>query len=483
MASAGAAPSSQVVGEEILTQNDPRFRVKPYQQMVASCTGAVLTSFIITPLDVVKIRLQAQQMALSSKKCFIFCNGLMDHICPCLEGDQWYRRHSPFTGTWIFSPFFSVLLEGVIAIKTLKMTNATDFSAHQHQKKFDHISPYRKRANLHSVQDICRLQTVTLVHKVLVTGEPSYLRRKLVARATLRERHTRQDDKLQLPRVRLEATKRSFSYFGPQEYNALPPDALIKIARNEGITSLWSGLSPTLILAIPSTVVYFTTYEQLRTRLNDYFKDPETNKQPIWVPMVSGVTARFSAATCVSPMELIRTKMQSKKLSYGDALSVVKGLVRLHGYRGLWKGLTPTLFRDMPFSGIYWVCYEYLKSYFYPEEKVPFWFSFLAGSASGTLAAFVTTPFDVVKTHQQLDITSQIYQDEQMQKKPKKSVLHWFRKIYADGGVRGLYTGLTPRLAKTAPACAIMVSTFEYGKNFFERYNMNEYKRQNMADA
>ncbi|KAG8304889.1 hypothetical protein J6590_083653 [Homalodisca vitripennis] len=90
-------------------------------------------------------------------------------------------------------------------------------------KKFDHISPYRKRANLHSVQDICRLQTVTLVHKVLVTGEPSYLRRKLVARATLRERHTRQDDKLQLPRVRLEATKRSFSYFGPQEYNALPP--------------------------------------------------------------------------------------------------------------------------------------------------------------------------------------------------------------------------------------------------------------------
>ncbi|KAG8316928.1 hypothetical protein J6590_037273 [Homalodisca vitripennis] len=70
---------------------------------------------------------------------------------------------------------------------------------------------------------IASLQTVTLVHKVLVTGEPSYLRRKLVARATLRERHTRQDDKLQLPRVRLEATKRSFSYFGPQEYNALPP--------------------------------------------------------------------------------------------------------------------------------------------------------------------------------------------------------------------------------------------------------------------
>ncbi|KAG8241587.1 hypothetical protein J6590_094617 [Homalodisca vitripennis] len=56
-----------------------------------------------------------------------------------------------------------------------------------------------------------------------VSREPLVEERKLVARATLRERHTRQDDKLQLPRVRLEATKRSFSYFGPQEYNALPP--------------------------------------------------------------------------------------------------------------------------------------------------------------------------------------------------------------------------------------------------------------------
>ncbi|XP_046684223.1 solute carrier family 25 member 40-like [Homalodisca vitripennis] len=358
MATPKPVPSPQV-HTEVLSQSDPRFRVKPFQQMAAACTGAVMTSLIMTPLDVVKIRLQAQQMALLSKQCFIFCNGLMDHVCPCLGGDQWYRRPSPFTGTL---------------------------------------------------------------------------------------------------------------------------DAIIKISRNEGITSLWSGLSPTLVLAIPSTVVYFTTYEQLRTRLNDRYKDPVTNKQPIWVPMLSGLTARFSAATCVSPMELVRTKMQSQRLSYLDVHYVIKGLVKLHGYKGLWKGLTATLCRDVPFSGIYWVCYEYLKSYFYPEENVTFWFSFLAGSASGTIAAFITTPFDVVKTHQQIDIAAQIYKDEEMQKKPKKSMFYWFRRMYAENGVRGLYTGLTPRVAKIAPACAIMVSTFEYGKNFFEVYNMNRYKRQHEAE-
>lgn len=31
-------------------------------------------------------------------------------------------------------------------------------------------------------------------------------------------------------------------------------------------------------------------------------------------------------------------------------------------------------------------------------------------------------------------------------------------------GVKGLFAGLTPRLLKVAPACAIMISTFEYSK-------------------
>lgn len=42
----------------------------------------------------------------------------------------------------------------------------------------------------------------------------------------------------------------------------------MKISKKEGILSLWSGLSPTLVLAVPATIVYFVSYEQLRL----YFK-------------------------------------------------------------------------------------------------------------------------------------------------------------------------------------------------------------------
>ena len=37
-----------------------------------------------------------------------------------------------------------------------------------------------------------------------------------------------------------------------------------------GVFSLWSGLSPTLVLAVPATIVYSVSYEQLRIYIKVY---------------------------------------------------------------------------------------------------------------------------------------------------------------------------------------------------------------------
>lgn len=57
--------------------------------------------FTVTPLDVVKIRLQTQQKAMLSNRCFLYCNGLMDHLCPCTNGKlpEWIKRNGKFNGT------------------------------------------------------------------------------------------------------------------------------------------------------------------------------------------------------------------------------------------------------------------------------------------------------------------------------------------------------------------------------------------------
>lgn len=55
----------------------------------------------MTPLDVVKIRLQAQRRA--ETRCFLYCNGLMDHICGCgpNETKEWFKRPGQFNGTLV----------------------------------------------------------------------------------------------------------------------------------------------------------------------------------------------------------------------------------------------------------------------------------------------------------------------------------------------------------------------------------------------
>ncbi|XP_015114422.1 solute carrier family 25 member 40 isoform X1 [Diachasma alloeum] len=331
--------------------DDPRYRIRPYQQMIASCTGALITSLMVTPLDVVKTRLQAQQKAMLSNKCFLYCNGLMDHLCSCNgKLPNWMRENGKFNGTL---------------------------------------------------------------------------------------------------------------------------DAFVKIGRSEGVFSLWSGLSPTLVLAVPATIVYFVSYEQLRLYLKDSYNNKFKKKeaphdQPAWIPVIAGATARVWAATLVSPLELIRTKMQSQKLSYSEMGQALRTVVEYSGVSGLWMGLSSTLLRDVPFSAIYWFNYETIKRWF-PSAQHTFTFNLAAGATAGSVAALITLPFDVVKTHRQIEMGErEIYNNNPQRSGKTASVL---KRIYQQNGIRGLYTGLIPRLVKVAPACAIMIATFEHGKRFFSAYN------------
>ncbi|KAI1715216.1 mitochondrial carrier protein [Ditylenchus destructor] len=320
------------------------------EQIASSSIGALLTSIIVTPMDVVKIRLQSQARPLAQGECFLYTNGLMDHLCVNCEerigqGNplskcEWYNRPGHFTGTF---------------------------------------------------------------------------------------------------------------------------DALAKITRHEGITSLWSGLSPTMLSAIPATVFYFTIYDNILTRWRARSGDR------LYIPLISGGTARAIAVIIVSPMELVRTKMQSQKHSYSELKNAVKRTVSADGYSALWRGCGATLLREIPFSATYWSCYEFFKKRLLSSmgmERTNFGTSFVCGAGAGAIAAVLTMPFDVVKTHQQLtlgQIESSHNHKHQTTRNCKNGSLN------GKNGVSALYTGMVPRLMRVAPSCAIMIGTYEYMKSFFAR--------------
>jgi len=360
----------------------------PQQQMLSSGAGALVVSLFMTPLDVVKIRLQTQER-LYSKKCFLYSNGLMDHICPRTNGDPPVRA-------------------------------------------------------IHTQQEICDCK-----------------------------------------------------WFNRPKYFSGTADAFLKISRTEGISSLWSGLSPTLVLAVPTTVTYFTMYEQLKVCIDSQRRamsaQPSilTAETPKWVSLTAGGLARLVAVTLVSPLELVRTKMQSQKMPWSDVHKCLTELVRAQGIRALWNGYTATLLRDVPFSALYWPLYEQSKAIMnlYTCNRDSFLVNFGSGAVAGSFASTVTLPFDVIKTIKQIEMgekdimavkpgTSRSYSVPRNKMSSSLSGrsrgnITIAKELISEQGVRGLFAGLIPRLLKVAPACAIMISSYEFCKGFFKQQNRN----------
>jgi len=128
-------------------------------------------------------------------------------------------------------------------------------------------------------------------------------------------------------------------------------DGLFKIARQEGISALWRGLPPSLVLAVPATTLYFVAYELGREELNRR----SGGRLADFSPLVAGAVARSFVASIVSPLELMKTRLQSGahkgRGQYRYVLEGVRTMVQASGALSLWRGLGPTLWRDVPFSG------------------------------------------------------------------------------------------------------------------------------------
>ncbi len=210
------------------------------------------------------------------------------------------------------------------------------------------------------------------------------------------------------------------------------------IVRGEGVLTLWSGLRPTLIMSIPSNVLYFAAYDFIKARL-----DPISPPQLLHVvPLLSGGGARMVAATLVSPMELVRTQMQSNHRiqSIGFFPQLRTLLASPSGYMAIFRGLTPTLQRDIPFSGIYWTVYENVNRQLsrYMDTSPPIR-SFISGATGGMVAAFLTTPFDVAKTHVQIFRAADVSRTHEV----VPGTLSILRRLWIENRFRGLFAGIS----------------------------------------
>jgi solute carrier family 25 protein 39/40 len=231
-------------------------------------------------------------------------------------------------------------------------------------------------------------------------------------------------------------------------------DAVRHVWRAEGARGLWKGVGTTLLIAVPSSTAYILTYDYL---LNDVL--PPLISSQAAVPLVAGVVARSVITSIASPLELVRTNLQStpsspdKPHTLRSVLTSFRNLVRNKGFLSLWRGLGPSLWRDVPFSGFYWASYETWKRAFAKNGHEGAWVAFVSGAVSGTSAALITSPFDVLKTRRQALLMSSNHRISR--------TIPLLLQIIRTEGSSALFAGIVPRIAKIAPACGIMISSFE----------------------
>lgn len=146
-----------------------------------------------------------------------------------------------------------------------------------------------------------------------------------------------------------------------------------EIVQYEGVKALWRGTGPSLFMAIPSVGIYLTSYDHAKVYLQEQRFSLAT------ASVIAGAGARGLAATITAPLELVRTRLQADggmrghgvhaeceraaRRATGWLTIATKAMVEKGGIRALWQGLGPTLWRDVPFSALYWLVAERTKEY------------------------------------------------------------------------------------------------------------------------
>ncbi|KAL1200137.1 Calcium-dependent mitochondrial ATP-magnesium/phosphate carrier protein 2 [Cardamine amara subsp. amara] len=127
---------------------------------------------------------------------------------------------------------------------------------------------------------------------------------------------------------------------------------------HEGPRAFYKGLFPSLLGIIPYAGIDLAAYETLKDLSRTYIlQDAEPG--PL-VQLGCGTISGALGATCVYPLQVVRTRMQAERARTSMS-GVFRRTISEEGYRALYKGLLPNLLKVVPAASITYMVYEAMK--------------------------------------------------------------------------------------------------------------------------
>ncbi|KRY00553.1 Mitochondrial ornithine transporter 1, partial [Trichinella pseudospiralis] len=252
---------------------------------------------------------------------------------------------------------------------------------------------------------------------------------------------------------------------------------LLKTFQQDQLRGLYAGTVPALVANVAENSVLFAAYGACQKAVAALVDKSERGQLNPLENACAGSLAAVFASLVLCPTELVKCRLQamretsglvdgSRLKSIGPTL-LTRQIVRQEGFVGLFKGLSPTLIREIPGYFFFFGTYEASRHMLTPENgdknNLGVTRTCICGGLAGIAFWLSIFPADVIKSKIQVQGHGSFYR--------------MFLTILQTSGIRGLYAGLAPALVRTSIASGALFVAYEAVQkkllNFVDQFFQN----------
>ncbi|EEU04061.1 mitochondrial substrate carrier family protein [Dictyostelium discoideum AX4] len=254
----------------------------------------------------------------------------------------------------------------------------------------------------------------------------------------------------------------------PIKYNQGMIKSMQSIVRQEGGGMLLQGLGATTYGYAIQGFFKFGLYDVLKKKFSSQFSDEvaKTYRIPIWVTASAIAETIGDIALC--PFEAVRIRQVSNPTFASGFFSGFNRILKEEGFSGFYKGLTPIILKQVPYTASQFVTYELANDYLYKylassrnikredlSDKQRLGVILTTGAISGLVASLVSHPADT--------ILSKINQ-EKTDGGATKAIANIIKRL----GVRGLFLGVEARCVMVTTLVTVQFLIYDGLKLLFK---------------
>jgi len=240
-------------------------------------------------------------------------------------------------------------------------------------------------------------------------------------------------------------------------------NCLVTLVREEGVASLYQGITPALVRQAVYGTIKFGLYYSAKETLSTIVE----KKESAIVNLTCAIFAGSVSSAIATPTDVIKVRMQARATQgCGGFVKVGRDIYGLEGVRGLWRGVVPTAQRAALVAGLQLPVYDLTKQRLCasnnPHLKESVVCHLISSLTAGMSAAVASNPVDVVRTrimvqrrylksHPSLASSVILY----------RSALHCGIHTVSTEGFPALYKGFVPAFARMGPWNVIFFVVYE----------------------